>query len=470
MINGASNNIALDKKIDEIRKALGDSFDVVTETVSLVHDQIITAYIDGFIDRDLMNRDIITPLKNVIFEPIIESNTNCITKKALDVYEFANEILTGQFGIYYKNEYFLFDIRKWEKRAIQTPDAENVTRGPKEGFTEDLITNTVLIRRRLKSPEFIIDQVKIGNKTKTLIGIGYIKGLADCDVVSQIKLKLQLIDVDGVTESGKIEQYLERKPLGLVSGIGLTQKPDIAVTRLLEGKVLILCDGTPHVLTIPELFIDNFKTAEDYYHRVFFGTFLRLMRVIGFLISIFLPGLAVAITTYNMEMLPVSYLETIIGAVANTPFPQVIEILFLIIMLELLKESGTRLPKTIGSAVSIVGALIIGDAAVRAGIVSAPSVMIVALTAVSSFIIPNLNEFTTIFRFVFLGLGAFLGILGIGIGVVIMVTQLASIDSFGVPILSLKSKNIWRDTIFRVPFKKQKYYEFAKQDGYINDI
>ncbi|MDR0751524.1 MAG: spore germination protein [Christensenellaceae bacterium] len=461
----------IDCQLSEIKSSLGNSFDVVVDKVLIANkEHIITVYLDGFIDRDLMNRDIIKPLKESDFDGNIELRTNCICKRVQNISQFADEILTGQMGVWFRNIYFLFDIKKWEKRPVQTPDAENVTRGPKEGFTEDLITNTVLIRRKLRTSQLILEQIKIGRKTKTHIALGYINNVASQDVVKQIKTKLKSINVDGITESGKIEQYLENKPFASVSGIGMTQKPDIVVTRLLDGKVIILCDGTPHVLTIPEFFIDNFKTAEDHYHRIFFGTFLRLMRVIGFLLSVFLPGVAVAITTYNREMLPVSYLETIIGSVANTPFPQAVEILFLIVMLELLKESGTRLPKTIGSAVSIVGALIVGDAAVRAGIVSAPSVMIVALTAVSSFVIPNLNEFTTIFRLLFLALGAFLGLLGIGIGLVLMIAQLASINSFGETILKIESRNGMINSIIRLSLKKQAHQSVNRESDRIQKI
>ncbi|MDR3185362.1 MAG: spore germination protein [Christensenellaceae bacterium] len=440
----------------EIREALGTSFDITVEYLALKKDTGILAYVDGFIDRDLLNRDIIGAIRRADFDGNISGATSAISKTVQTIDEFVTEILSGFLGLYL-GEYYLFDLRKWEKRDIQSPDAENVTRGPKEGFTEDLVTNSVLLRRKLRNTSFIMDSMKIGKQSNTTVVIGYIKGIADTNIVEKVKSELRKINVDGVMESGKLEQYLDKRPYSTVSGIGVSQKPDIVAKRLLEGRIAIVCDGTPHVLTIPELFIENFKTAEDYYHRVLFGTFMRFMRFIGLSVSVLLPGLAVAVTTYNPEMLPVSYLTTIIRSVANTPFPESIEILFLILMLELLKESGTRLPKTIGSAVSIVGALIIGDAAVRAGIVGAPTVMIVALTAVSSFIIPNLNEFTTVYRLVFLLLGALFGVIGIAAGIAIVLIQLASIDSFGVPILSYVSKSELKDSLIRFPLPELEY-------------
>ncbi|MDR2267170.1 MAG: spore germination protein [Christensenellaceae bacterium] len=450
----ADNDNYLNRVYNEIKDVIGASFDIAIEYFDLQDGRALLVYVDGLVDRDLMNRDVIGPLKSPAFKGDLKLTTRCAHSLANSQQEFITEILEGNLGIFYDRQYFLFDLRKWEKRAIQSPDAENVTRGPKEGFTEDIITCTVLLRRKLKSVDFIIENMKIGKQTNTTVAVGYIKGIADPHIIDNVKYKLGCIDVDGIVESGKLEQYLESNSLASVSGIGVTQKPDIAVKRLLEGRIIILCDGTPHVLTIPELFLDNFKTAEDYYHRVFFGSFMRVMRILGFVISVSLPGVAVAVTNYNREMLPVSYIETIIKSVSNTPFPRAVEMLFLMIMMELLKESGTRLPKTIGSAVSIVGALIVGDAAVRAGIVSSPSVMIVALTAVSGFVIPNLNEFTTIYRLSFLALGATLGIVGIGVAIVFMIAQLASIDSFGVPILSFYRTSELKDSIIRFPLKK----------------
>ena len=332
-----------------------------------------------------------------------------------------------------------------------------MTRGPKEGFNEDLLTNTSLLRRKIRNPNLVIERMNIGRQTNTTVVIAYIDGIVNKTVLKNARANLKSLDTGSVLESGKLEQLMEKKPFSTVSGYGLTQKPDIVASKILEGRVAIFCDGTPHVLTIPELFIENLQTAEDYYHRVLFASFLRVLRLIGLLISVFLPGIAVAIATFNHEMIPTSFLINFIAATEDTPFSEAVEVIFLVIMLELLKESGTRLPKTIGSAVSIVGALIMGDAAVRAGIVSAPAVIVVALTAVCSFIVPNLNEFTTIYRLFFLLLGSMFGIVGIGAGMIIMLTQLSSISSFGIPILDSFSKQELKDSFVRFPLKSLKY-------------
>jgi spore germination protein KA len=237
--------------------------------------------------------------------------------------------------------------------------------------------------------------------------------------------------------------------------------PDIAAGRILEGRVGIMCDGTPHFLTIPELFIENIHTAEDYYNRVIITAFLRFLRILGLFISVMLPGLAIAVMTFNHEMMPPVFLVNLISSMEKTPLPAGAEIFLLMIMFELLRESGTRLPKTIGSAISIVGALIIGEAAVNAGIVSAPTVIIVALTAVSSFILPNLTEFIIYYRFLFIILGGSMGLIGIGSGIMLLLTQLCSLESFGVPIFASFSGSDLKDSVIKLPIKFLKYRPYA---------
>jgi spore germination protein KA len=254
-----------------------------------------------------------------------------------------------------------------------------------------------------------------------------------------------------------VRKFIEKNQFCPVSGIGVTQKPDIAAAKIMEGRVCVFCDGTPHVLYVPEMFIENIQSSEDYYQRTIFASFIRIVRFIGLAISVMLPGLAISIFTFNPEMLPPTFLINLIVATEKTPFPEAIEVIFLVLMLELLKESGTRLPKTLGSAVSIVGALIIGQAAVDAGLVGAPTVIVVALTSVASYIIPNLNEFTTVYKIVFLLLSTTFGLIGIGAGIIIMLTQLSATNSFGVPIMNFFQKEDFKDSFIRYPLSELKF-------------
>jgi len=314
-----------------------------------------------------------------------------------------------------------------------------------------------MLRRKIRTPKLIIESMVIGRQSNTPIAIAYVEGIVNKDVLTELKTRLARVDTDAILESGNIEQYITENTLSPVSGIGITVKPDVTAARILEGRVAILCDGTPHVLTIPSLFVENIQTSEDYYNGVLLATIQRMLRVLGLFISVMLPGLAVAIITYNQEMMPAVFLVSLISSTQKTPLPAGAELFFLILMFELLREAGTRLPKTVGSAVTIVGALIIGEAAVNAGIVSAPAVIIVAITAVTSFIIPNLTEFTLVYRLLFLLLGSTMGLIGISAGAVIMLTQLISTYSFGIPILSSFSKNEMKDALIRFPLWSMKY-------------
>lgn len=250
--------------------------------------------------------------------------------------------------------------------------------------------------------KFSLESVKIGKRTQTNIEITYTEDIVNKDVLKEVKRWLSLIDTDAILESGYIEQFIEDNPYSIVSTVGNTQKPDVVAAKILEGRVAIFCDGTPHVLTVPHLFIENMQTGEDYYIRPYLATFLRLIRFLVLFISIMLPALYVDFQTYDQEMIPTTLLITMASSREGVPFPALAEALIMVILFELLKESGLRLPKADGSAVSMVGALIVGEAAVSAGLVSAPMVIVVAATAVASFILPSLNETIVFYRFFFL--------------------------------------------------------------------
>lgn len=447
----------MDLMFERLKLDFKNSWDVKVELIPTNKEEVIIVYIEGMINRDLLNRDILTPIKAPSFEGNIIKSVVSSIKKSDNHDKFLLDILNGGLGIYYNKERFIADIKKFEKRSIDTPDAENVTRGPKEGFTEDLVTNTSLLRRKIHNANLVMESRILGRQTRTNVLVCYIEGLVNREVLASVRKRLDEIDCDAVLETGKIEQLMEKNPIVPINGVGLSQKPDIVASKIMEGRVCVICDGTPHVIYMPELFIENLQRAEDHYHRSFIASFMRFIRLIGFFISVILPGFYISIATFNPEMLPPFFLLSIITAMEKTPFPEAIEILFLVLMMELLKESGTRLPKTLGSAVSIVGALIIGEAAVNAGLVSAPSVIIVALSTVAGFIVPNLNEFITFYKILFILFGASMGLVGIGACMVIMLVQVSSIRSYGVPIMSFFHKTDLKDNIIRAPLKKLKY-------------
>lgn len=450
-------------KISELKKLIDDIFgntsDIVVEEMKTCKENVIIIYIDGLVNTDLIDRDIIKYLKSDEFNGDVSKAIKANFKKIDEMQEFIKRILNGYVGVFYENSknIILIELKNWRMRAVEEPAAEAVVRGPKEGFTEDIRTNTALIRRKLKTPDLRIESMVLGKQTNTSIGIVYIKGIVNEDILKEVNKRVSAIDTDIILESGHIEQYIEENKYSPISGMGLTQKPDVLVQRISEGRVAILCDGTPHALTIPELLVENLYSTEDYYNRVVFSTIIRIFRVFGLFITVMLPGLAVAILTFHQEMIPSVFLNNIINSSQQTPMTMSAEVLLLTFMFQLLKEAGTRLPKAVGSAVTIVGSLIVGDTAVSAGIVSAPMVIIVALTAVTSFMAPSLDEFTLVYRTLYWLLGSIMGLIGIGTAVFIMLTQLISTQSFGIPILSSFSKNELKDGIIRFPLQSLKF-------------
>ena len=330
----------------------------------------------------------------------------------------------------------LVNTRGWERRSVSEPETESVIRGPREGFTESLRTNTALLRRKIKTPGLTMEAMKLGRRTRTDICIVYVKGVCEPALIHRLRRRLHRIDTDAILESGYIEQYIEDAPFSLFPTVGYSEKPDVVAAKLLEGRVGVIIDGTPFVLTAPMLFNESFQTAEDYYIRPYFASFVRALRYLAYFISILGPALYVALTTFHQELLPPSLLFTMTAAREGVPFPAALEAVLMLGTYEILKEAGLRLPKPVGQAISIVGALVMGESAVSAGLVSAPMVVVVAMTAVSSFVVPTQTNSGTLLRLIFLALSAFLGGYGILLGLLGMLIHLSGLTSFGMPYLS----------------------------------
>ncbi len=446
-----------------VKQIFNNSFDVVVQPFDTRKDRAMVVFVDGMADKDLVDRDIISHLKSAEFDGNVPLAIKAGYKQTQDLASFASDILGGNVGIFYQGSQsiLIVELRQWSQRAVAEPTAEAIIRGPKEGFTESIRVNTSMLRRKIKNPNLIIENYTFGRQTNTLVEIAYVKGIVNRDVLNEVKNRLGKIDVDAILESGHIEQYICENTYAPVSGIGLTQRPDKAAFKLLEGRVAIFCDGTPHVLIIPEMFIENIQTGEDYYSRTVMAGMFRILRFAGLFITVLLPGLSTAILTYHQEMIPSQLLTSIIQSMLRTPLATWAEILLMMVLFELIKEAGVRLPQAVGSAISIVGSLIVGQAAVEAGLVSGISVIVVAISAVSSFIVSGLLEFTWVHRMLYWFLGATMGLIGIGAGMIISLTQLISTDSFGIPILSNFSKSELKDSFFRVPLRSLKYRSTA---------
>ncbi|MFC5647873.1 spore germination protein [Paenibacillus solisilvae] len=344
----------------------------------------------------------------------------------------------------------------WKDRGVTEPSSQSVVRGPREGFSETLRTNTVLIRRKIKDPNLWMETRQIGRVTQTDVALMFIKGIANDQVVGEVRQRLDRINLDAILESGYIEEMIQDETYTPFPTVYNTERPDVVAAGLLEGRIAIVVDGTPFVLLVPALFTHFLQTAEDYYQRADIGSILRLLRYLCLFIALLAPAAYIAVTTFHQEMIPTSLLINIAAQREGIPFPAFVEAFLMEVTFEILREAGVRMPKTVGQAVSIVGALVIGQAAVEAGLVGPAMVIIVSITAISNFVIPSYNMGITIrmIRFALMMLAATLGLYGILVGLIAMVLHLCSLRSFGTPYLAPFAPFIMedqKDNIFRLP-------------------
>ena len=342
-------------------------------------------------------------------------------------------------------------------RQPDEPLTEPVVRGPKDGFTETLSDNIALIRRRLRDDRLRVERMTLGERSRTRVVIMYMMGIATPELVQEVRCRVGRIQIDAILGTGYIEEMIEDDPFTIFPLLKVTERPDVVSAGLLEGKVGLIIEGSPHVLLMPSTLVAEMQSAEDYYHRWPISSFMRSLRYVYLLIAFLGPAFYVAVTTFHHELVPTNLLVTLIAAREGVPFPAVLEALMMELTMEALREAGVRLPKVVGQAVSIVGALVIGESAVAAGLVSPVMVIVVALTAISSFIIPlyAMSLAVRLLRFVLVILAGTFGFFGIVVGLMALFVHLVSLRSFGVPYLSPivpPTAGDQRDVFVRVPW------------------
>lgn len=466
---------SLDDNVHYIKESLGYSNDIVIREVVLDSLEPVRAavmYADGMVDSYLVQAVLIDSLlykmrlkewegiREDAFVPFLKESILTVGDMG-DLYDFPTlftALLSGCVIILVDgcSQGIHIGLQEWKDRGVTEPSSQTVIRGPRESFTETLRTNITLLRRRISSEKLWIEINRIGEETKTEVAIVYMKGIVEEGVVEEVRKRLDRISIDGIMESGMIEELIQDEAYTPFPTISNSERPDVVAANLLEGRVAILVDGTPFVLTVPSLFVEFFHSAEDYYQRFDFSTLIRMLRFACFLIALLAPSLYIAITTFHQEMLPTQLLISLAAQREGVPFPAFIEAIMMEVAFEILREAGIRMPRAVGQAISIVGTLVIGQAAVEAGIVSAAMVIVVSITAISSFIFPasNMSITVRILRFPLMVLAASFGIYGIIVGMLALVLHLCSLRSFGVPYMesfapfSLKEQ---RDTIFRLP-------------------
>ncbi|OMF61941.1 spore germination protein [Paenibacillus sp. FSL R5-0766] len=467
-------NVPLSTQLNVNEQMLRERFDqcsdVVFRPVTLAKgNNVLLLFMDGLVDTNIIDLAILKPLFEAQNEEdleeehasqLIQSERLAMvrTRKVSTLSDVIQGVLNSSVVVIMDGHdtAMVANVEGAKTRSVEEPASEAVIRGPREGFNESLRVNTSMIRRKIKSDALKTESITIGDVTQTEVVITYIQGIAKESILDEVRTRLKNIKTDSILESGYIEEFIQDKIPSPFPTIQNTERPDTVAASLLEGKVAIITDGTPFVLIVPFTFWTGMQSAEDYYNPSLYSSAVRFIRIIFIFISLFLPSLFVAIVNFHSQMIPTSLALNFAAARENSPFPTVIETILMEILFEGLREAGIRLPKQVGSAVSIVGALVIGQAAVEAGIVSAPIVIVVAGTGIASFTIArlNLSHPLRMLRFVLLIFAGILGLYGIAIVTLATLLHITSLRSFGVPYFSPIAplvRSDLKDAIWRSP-------------------
>jgi spore germination protein KA len=464
-----------------VKAILSKSFDIIFRDFTIEGKQPVKGHlicVDGMVDKELVNNFVLKTLmvqgNHPVLSKVTPGNafemvfshliTNNEVKKEDLLSNAIDAILSGDSVLFIEDQprAIIVGARGWGNRGVSEPEAESVVRGPREGFTETLRINTSQLRRKIKSPDFVMKPLKIGEVTRTDVVMAYIKGIANDKIVKEVENRLQSIKINGILESGYIEELIEDVPYSPFPQVFHTERPDTAAAELLEGKIAILTDGTPFVLTVPSLFVQFFQASEDYYERPFTAVLVRFIRQFGVVIALLLPAVYIAVTTFHQDMIPTALALSIAEGRQGVPVPALVEAFSMEITLEILREAGLRLPRPIGQAIGIVGALVIGDAAVKASLVSPIMVIVVSLTAIASFTTPAFSMGITIrlLRFPLMLLSGMFGFFGLSIGIYALFLHLCSLRSFGIPYFYPAAPgnlfDLLKDTLVRAPWWAQR--------------
>ncbi len=468
----------LEQNIKKLKAVFGEKSDLSVRYIQAKQCQVAVLFVDSLVDKDIIDQHVIKVLINQLNElagaidrlSFSTSKMKNLTKQ----HEVIEHLLQGYSIVFIEGQTIAYaaETSGGERRPVSESTVETVVRGPRESFNESLMTNIGLVRKKVNTPKLQVYQKQLGKESKTSVAVLSIKDIAKEDIVKEVISRVDKIQIDGILDSLYIEELIEDpKRYSPFPTVFNTERPDRIAAGLLEGRIAILVDGTPVALMVPTT-IGLFLTSnEDYYQRYDISSMMKILRAFTFIISIILPGLYVALLTYHQEMLPTPLLIAITGQREGVPFGTAIEVAVMEITFEILREAGIRLPKTVGAAISIVGGLVLGQAAVDAGLVGQATVIVVALTAISSFTTPSYNIAITarLLRFILILLSSFLGAFGLIFGLLFMLVHLNSLRSFSVPYLTPIvpfHKQDWKDLFIRAPWREmhQRPEEIAQEN------
>ncbi|MBE6788157.1 MAG: spore germination protein [Ruminococcaceae bacterium] len=436
---------SLTENMITLRKLFPYSMDLNNRELVVGKSKVQLISCEGMISMDRLIHGAIEPLMKLSdLDPSPDEIRDFIMNKSImsqeqkEIYsleELLQMIMSGFVAILIDGVEigFVIGMQGFNFRSISEPTNEANELGSKEAFVEAIRINLSMIRRRAKSPNLRFEPANIGVQSKTDVCLIYLADRVSHKLLKEVRKKLSKVNLDMILDSSYLRPFLENHPLSLFSSVGTTERPDTLLGKINEGRVAILVDGSPYALIVPFLFSENFKSFDDYAHRPYFATFVRLLKYLSFYISFLLPGGYVAISTFHPELLPHALLFSVAAAEETTPFSLMIEAIFIYLVFEILREAGIRLPSAVGHTIGIVGALVIGDAAVNAGLIGAPMVMVVAITAICAFCVPQLYEPIMLLRFVFIILGGVGGLFGVSLGAVCVSAKICSMNSFHIP-------------------------------------
>ena len=433
--------------------------------------QFCLLYSESVVNAGIMNDSILKPLMMSKIEGMENNESGKLdtllssivivnqAEKSNDIHRLIEYLTYGDSVLLVngESEALILNSKSIETRGLTEPSGEQILSGPRDGFNESIMTNLSLVRRRVRSNNLKMKYYTFGRQTNTKACICYIDGIADNNILNDLYNRLSKIDIDGVLDTNYIKEIIKDNKWSLFPTIGITERPDVVVGKLLEGRIAIFVDGTPVVLTLPYLFIENFQSNEDYYIMYFYTSFYRLIRLFGFFLTVMTPAMYVAMGAYHQEMLPAQLFISIAAARQSVPLPAAIEAFVFLIVFDILKETGIRMPSNMGQALSIVGALVIGQAAVQAKLVAAPMIIIVSITAITSLLVPKINAPAIYIRYGLMILASGFGYFGLTIGACAVLIHTLSIKSFGVPYLNPVDKLPFntqdlKDTWVRAPW------------------
>ncbi|MBX4264703.1 spore germination protein [Clostridium estertheticum] len=461
----------LNGNIDLIRNGLGKQSPIVVKHFYIGSDQPLEAaiiYVNGIADKDIIDRDILNPLMIHIGENLngranigdylckrYISMSNTLVES--DLNGVVNHLKRGKTAVLINGalEVIIADTTGGVQRAIMEPMNETAAKGPRDGFVENLEVNISLIRRKVKDKNLNIELFNLGSRLQSDLAMVYIEDVVDKHVLEELKKRIEAIDLDAVLSAGKLEQYIEDYAYTVFPQAYSTERPDRAIGNMLEGRIVLIIEGTPMVLVYPAIFMQFFQAVEDYTERTVVSSFVRLLRILAAIIVITLPSIYLTLIKFNVELIPIKFVTPIVQSrvgIALTPF---LEIIAMELVVEFLREGGLRLPTKIAQTLSLVGGIIIGDTAIQSKMVSPTTLLIVGITVITTFLIPNYDMSLSIrmLRFPMLVLANVMGIFGIAVGWFLILVHLSSLDSLGVPYFEFH-KNDMKDTFIRAPLWK----------------